>query len=251
MNPKLRRIPILAALALAERTDRRGSVSAVLAAAGSATRFGTPKAFVEIDGRFLFEYSLEALLSSQYVGEVILAVRREDEERVKNVLDLRFKNRPVHVCIGGKERAESVLNAFLKTAKESRFVAFHDAARPLITTEEIDRVIVDAFHHGAATAASPVVDSLKRVKDGKIVSDVDRDQLYAVSTPQVFLRDLYEVARAICREDGFDATDDNAYATHAGFTVHVTKVSNNQKLTYPEDLEPIILQLSKQKGGRA
>ena len=248
MKQRLRELRLSAVLALLNRKSRDKTVTAVLAAAGDSVRFGRPKPLVVVDSRHLFEYSLEAFLASRYVKEVILAVRKEDEELIQSVLNANFKNAPVRVCLGGKSRDESVLLAFLQADKNSSFVAFHDAARPLIRTEDINRICEDAFLYGAATAASPVVDSLKRVRHSNIVEDVDRENLYAVSPPQIFLKDLYEVSRAVCRRDGFSSTDDNAYVSHAGFEVRITNVSNNPKLTYPEDLELIAMQLSSRKG---
>ena len=237
-----------ATLALLNKKKRDKTVSVVLAAAGDSVRFGRPKPLVTIDGRYLFEYSLSAFLTSHYVKDVVLAVRKDDEALIQSILDRNFSKAPVRICLGGKSRDKSVLNAFLATDKSTDFVAFHDAARPLITTEDIDRVLQDAFLYGAATAATPVVDSLKRAHGCVISQDIDRENLYAVSTPQVFLKDMYEVSRAVCKKDGFSSTDDNAYVTHAGFQVRITSVTNNQKLTYPEDLGLISLQLSSRKG---
>ncbi len=251
MNFKRTKLWLSLALALAKRPGRDKSVTVVLAAAGSSVRFGKPKPLVEIAARHLFEYSLEAFLHSRYVREIIIAVRKEDEAIIESVLKTRFAGKPVSTCLGGASRDESVKNAFLRASEESRFIAFHDAARPLIRTEDIDRVIQDAFRYGAATAGSRVVDSVKRVKDGKIIEDVERDGLYAVTTPQIFLKDLYEVSRAICEKDAFSSTDDNAYVSHAGFSIHVTDVQNNPKLTYPDDLLPIQRELFARKGEQA
>ncbi len=247
MKHRSRGIFLSATLALLNKKSRDKTVTVVLAAAGDSVRFGRPKPLVVVDGRHLFEYSLSAFLASRYVKEIILAIRKEDEALIKNVLEANFKGANVRVCLGGKSRDESVMLAFLQADKQTDFVAFHDSARPLITTEDIDRTIRDAFLYGAATTASPVVDSVKRARHNTIEEDVDRENLYTVSTPQIFLKDMYEVSRAVCKKDGFSSTDDNAYVTHAGFKVHITNVSNNQKLTYPEDLPLISLQLTSRK----
>ena len=238
----------LSNLVALSKTERANSVSVVLAAAGNSERFGRPKPLVEICGKRLFEYSLDAFLKSRSVREIVLAIRKEDKPIFRLVLSEYKSEKLIKLCIGGDTRDESVLRAFLACDKNTDFVAFHDAARPLIQTEDIDRVIEDAFLFNASTAAFPIVDSLKRVKFANIISDVPRDDLYAVSTPQIFQKDMYEVSRAVCKKDGFSATDDNAYVTHAGFHVHVTKVSGNPKLTYPEDLADIELKLKSRKG---
>ncbi len=221
---------------------RKASCSAVLAAAGDSVRFGEPKPFVDLDGRHFFEASLNAFLDSPYIAEVLLAVRREDKDRFLAVLRERYRNtgKKIRLCIGGATRDETTLKAFAALDPETRFVAFHDAARALITTKQIDRVIESAFSCGAATAGCPVYDSVKRA-DGfdRIAEDVDRDRLFTVSTPQVFLKEIYEVARAVGKKDGLHLSDDNAYVTHAGFAVQIVPVPYNFKLTVPSDLETI------------
>lgn len=248
MKKKRTKLLHTALQALAERTERIHCVSAVIAAAGSSVRFGSPKPFVRIDGKYLFEYSLDAFINSRYVAEVILAVRPEDQALAQKILSERADQKPVKLCLGGKTRFETTLRAFKACSDSTRLVAFHDAARPLIKTEQIEQVVLDALRYGAATAASAVCDSLKRVENRKITADVDRENVYAVSTPQIFLKDIYEVARAVCRADHFTATDDNAYVTHAGFDVHVTEVAENPKLTYPTDLALIERELIFRKG---
>ena len=226
-----------AALALEKRTDRIRSCSAVLAAAGDSTRFGSPKPFVTLGSKPLFSYSLNAILNSRYIDEAVIAVREADLDRWQSALGTMTFSKKVTLCVGGKTREESVMRAFRALSKKTDYVAFHDAARPFITTADVDRVILDAFRYGAASAGAPVVDSVKRCdRRQKITEDVDREGLFAVSTPQVFSKEIYEVARAVCRKDGFSSTDDNAYVSHAGFGVHVTRVAFNPKLTYPEDL---------------
>lgn len=227
------------ALSLAERELDERSCSVVLAAAGRSERFGAKKPFVQVGGRCLFEYSLSVFLASRYVRDVVIAARQEDIPQFREVLSLRFPGAPVTVVAGGSSRDISVMRAFEATDKKTHFVAFHDAARPMLSTEDAERVLRDAFRYGAASAACPIVDSVKRACDGVITEDVDREGLYAVSTPQIFHKDVYLVSRAICKKDGFSSTDDNAYVSHAGFSVHLTPVFSNPKLTYPEDLRLI------------
>ncbi len=224
----------------------------VIAAAGDSTRFGRPKPFVEIGGRCLIEYSLDALLASEYVGEVVICAREQDMAKLREIVSHTANplNKEIKLCPGGKTRDESVYNAFRILNKDTRLVAFHDAARALITTEDADRIIETAFAHGAATASAKVVDSVKRADNkGLIKEDVDRSDLYTVSTPQVFLKEVYEVSRAVCKRDNFEATDDNAYVSHAGFHIWLCNVPFNPKLTYPEDLPIFELHLTAKRGG--
>jgi 2-C-methyl-D-erythritol 4-phosphate cytidylyltransferase len=113
-------------------------------------------------------------------------------------------------------------------------VCIHDAARPFVTSAEILSVLEAAERTGAAIAATPVVDTLKRVDGSRVVSTVDRGGLFAAATPQVFRADLLSRAFAAAR----DATDEAALVEGLGVTVGVVPISRlGFKVTTPEDLE--------------
>jgi len=120
----------------------------------------------------------------------------------------------------------------------TRWVAVHDAARPLITPEQIERVFQQCANHGAAALAEPINDTLKRADSDLLVSgSVDRDQLYAMQTPQIFERQLLEDAyRAVCAENIF-VTDEVSAVERMGRKVAlVVNGDFNFKITYPRDL---------------
>jgi 2-C-methyl-D-erythritol 4-phosphate cytidylyltransferase/2-C-methyl-D-erythritol 2,4-cyclodiphosphate synthase len=141
---------------------------------------------------------------------------------------------------GGARRQDSVANAFDAIAASADIILVHDAARPFVTTDIISRAIDAAAEHGAAIAALPVSDTVKRVGgSGRdvIVETVPREQIYLAQTPQAFRRDVLRDAVALGRS-GVDATDEAALAERAGHAVHVVAGDpGNIKITTPADLE--------------
>lgn len=213
--------------------------TAVITAAGSGQRMGgVSKQFLELCGKKAVLYSLEAFGNCKYVKEIIITAREDELEAMKKLVGDCFGEKPVKVVSGGKTRQESVEKAFFSADKKCEYIAIHDAARPLVTAEDAAVLFEAAFAFGAATAAYPVSDTLKKVSEnGFITDDLDRNSVWAVQTPQVFLSDIYRAALALARRDLLSVTDDNSLVTHAGFSVKaVNTLNKNFKLTVPEDV---------------
>jgi 2-C-methyl-D-erythritol 4-phosphate cytidylyltransferase/2-C-methyl-D-erythritol 2,4-cyclodiphosphate synthase len=141
------------------------------------------------------------------------------------------------VVSGGARRQDSVANGFDRVPANADVVLIHDAARPFVTAELIDRTIDAAAAHGAAIAALRSRDTVKRVRiDGIIVDTIPRDEIYLAQTPQGFRRDVLAKAIAAGRS-GMEATDEAMLAERAGYTVHVVDGEpGNVKITTAEDL---------------
>jgi 2-C-methyl-D-erythritol 4-phosphate cytidylyltransferase len=209
---------------------------ALIVAAGSGERLGAgrPKALVELAGRPMLDWSLQALAASPEIEQVVVALPvgaglpEVSGERVIGVE-------------GGATRSESVRCA-LEVAQEGDPVLVHDAARPLLTPTIVAHVLaalaadVDA---DAAIAAAPVTDTIKRVADhGGVLETLDRSSLWAVQTPQVFRREALEQALAQPAAVLGEATDDAWLIERAGGRVIVASVgAENLKVTTPLDLE--------------
>ena len=121
---------------------------------------------------------------------------------------------------------------------ESRFVAVHDAARPLITPDQIENVFACARKHGAAALAAPVTDTLKLAGDDRMVTGgIARDNLYAMQTPQIFARDLLERAYLAVAAKKLSVTDEVSAVEHLGEKVLLVPNDDwNVKITFPRDL---------------
>ena len=204
----------------------------MIAAAGSGQRLGAggPKAFVEVAGRPLLEWSLDAFRAAATIEEIVVAAPPGESERVADL--------GVVAVAGGEHRSESVAKALELTKGE--IVVVHDAARPLVTPGLIDAVVgeLGAEEDAAAViAASPVADTIKQASEsGRVERTLDRSELWAVQTPQAFRADA--LREALSDPDSLpDATDDAVLVERRGGTVLIHSSSrDNLKVTTPFDL---------------
>ncbi len=215
-------------------------VSAVIVAAGGSVRMGIAdsKQFIPLLDRPAIEYTLKAFQSCYLIKEIVVVCREQDIERIQSIVDENSFSKVSKLVLGGSSRAESVRNGVEATNEKAKYFAIHDGARPLITVEEIQRVVEASFETGAATLGTSVTDTIKIV-DGfnKIESTPLRSQLRAVQTPQVFEKDLYKFALENAGDNAINFTDDCALIENMGGEVEVVKGSNeNIKLTTPLDI---------------
>ncbi|HXA54671.1 MAG TPA: 2-C-methyl-D-erythritol 4-phosphate cytidylyltransferase [Solirubrobacteraceae bacterium] len=216
---------------------------ALIVAAGRGARFGggNPKALVELAGRPLLQWSLDALRAVPSIERIAIALPG-DMEALPPGIDAP---RGTIAVPGGPARSESVRLA-LTAAGEGDPVLVHDAARPLLTRALAERVIAAALAEGVdgALAAAPVTDTIKRVEDGQgageihtVTETLDRSRLWAVQTPQVFRRHALERALDVPEELLAQATDDAWLVERNGGRVVVVEAPReNLKITTPLDL---------------
>jgi 2-C-methyl-D-erythritol 4-phosphate cytidylyltransferase len=143
-----------------------------------------------------------------------------------------------HIIPGGVHRQDSVQAGLNLLTPAVRYVAVHDAARPLITGEQIARVLAGCRIHGAAALAEPITDTLKRAdEEGFVCGGVDRAGLYAMQTPQIFSRDLLLEAYQTVAAKKLSVTDEVSAVEHLGAKVLLVPGDEfNLKITYPRDL---------------
>lgn len=217
------------------------TVWAVVPAAGRGTRFGgeVPKQYLQAAGRALIEHALSALLAHPRVAGAMVALAADDG-RWPGWTSLHGK--PVLRCIGGAERADSVLAALEALPAEvpaDALVLVHDAARPNVAPQDLSRLIDLANAHAdGAILAAPVRDTLKRAgADGTIVTTEPRDGLWRAFTPQAFRRDALGNALRAARAAGVLVTDEAMAMERAGaHPVLVEGREDNLKVTTPADL---------------
>lgn len=211
----------------------------ILPAAGKSARFRDPhykKPFAPLDNRAVWLHSAERFLNRDDVKQLLLVIAPEDRE----AFDMKFAANVtilgIEVVPGGAERADSVAAALARVQPTIDFVAVHDAARPCLANEWIDRVFGAAAKSGAAILAIPVKGTLKRVgPDRTIRETVAREQLWEAQTPQVFRRQL--LLDAYARRGSTPATDDAQLVEQLGQPVTIVDGSPiNLKITTKEDL---------------
>lgn len=211
----------------------------ILPAAGKSSRFGDPwrkKVFVDLKGRPVWLRTAEAFLHRRDVVQTILCVSPDDHAwfREKFAPNLAFLS--IDVVEGGAERADTVQAALAHVRPEAEYIAVHDAARPLITSEAIDAVFAAAVKSGAALLATPIASTVKRVARQQVIETVDRNGLWSAQTPQVFERQL--LLDAFARRDGFPATDEAQLVERIGQAATIVEGSPlNIKITTQEDFK--------------
>ncbi|MDA8219522.1 MAG: 2-C-methyl-D-erythritol 4-phosphate cytidylyltransferase [Dehalococcoidales bacterium] len=210
------------------------TVGAVIVGAGASTRAGVDKVFADLAGEPVVAYSLRAFEASPSVDRVVLVLAERNLEQGRELVRRGGWRKVARVCQGGARRQDSVA-AGLRQLRDCDWVVIHDAARPLITPELIERGIAEAGVTGGAIAAVPVTDTIKVVGPDFVILDTPaRAALWAVQTPQVFGYRLivaaYESAQA-------EVTDDAMLLEQQGHPVRVYPSSpDNIKITLPQDL---------------
>ncbi len=221
-----------------ERLFHVATFAVILPAAGQSRRFRDAhykKPFVSLDNRAVWLHSAERFVNRDDVRQTLVVIAPEDREEFQARFAANTAILGIDVVEGGQSRSESVAHALARVRSEIDFVAVHDAARPCLADEWIDKIFAAAEKSGAAMLAIPVRGTLKRVRDGMIVETVDRRDLWEAQTPQVFRRQL--LIDAYARRDGLEATDDAQLVEQLGHAVTIIEGSPiNLKITTQEDL---------------
>lgn len=211
----------------------KGNFTLIIPAAGLGRRLGadTAKAFVDLGGAPMLYRTMERFDGIELIAQRVVAVAPGDVDAARRHLE----GWDTIVVEGGTRRQDSVAAAL--SAAECDHVAIHDGARPFVSTDLIQRVLGVALETGAAIAAIPVTDTVKRAGDNIILETISRDGLWAAQTPQAFRTDLLRRAfDGIPR--GAEVTDDARIVEMAGHPVRIVEGDQeNIKITTPEDLE--------------
>jgi 2-C-methyl-D-erythritol 4-phosphate cytidylyltransferase / 2-C-methyl-D-erythritol 2,4-cyclodiphosphate synthase len=212
-------------------------VTAIIAAGGRGTRLGGTvlKQLLPVAGRPILERSVRTFIDHPSVHEVVVALPPE------LVADpppyLRVAVKPLQLVMGGERRQDSVLNAFNAANERSDLIVVHDAARPFASADLVSRTIAAAAESGAAVAAVPASDTVKRSDDRLVVAEtIARESIYLAQTPQAFQRAVLRDALALA-QTGVEVTDEATLAERTGHRVRlVPGEPTNIKITTARDL---------------
>ncbi len=203
--------------------------AAILACGGSSTRMGENKLLIDICGKSCILRSCEALAKSEYVTKIIVSAPKSLHDRYAS--ELKSVAKPVIFVESGETRQQSVKNAVAKADED--IIIIHDGARPLVSTETVNKSVLDAAEFGSSIVCTPSKDTV-RVASPNGSYAPDRAGVYIVRTPQTFKRELY--LNALASASG-DYTDDSQLLDSVGITPHITIGEyENIKLTTPEDV---------------
>jgi 2-C-methyl-D-erythritol 4-phosphate cytidylyltransferase len=209
---------------------------------------GRKKQDIRVGTRPVLRWTLDVLEATGEVEGVVVAVPAEDVAAWRR--RLRGCRKVRAVVAGGPERQESVARGLAAVPAAAPWILVHDGVRPCITPELVRRVVEATRAHGAATAALPIAETLKRGAEGWVKETVPRDGLWAIQTPQGFRADLLREAHRRASADGVLGTDDAALVERLGAGVRlVAGLPGNVKITRPEDL-PLARRLLTPAGRR-
>ncbi len=213
---------------------------------------GFDKLFAPLHGKPVLAHSIAAFQECEDVDEIILVTREDRVEEVQTLVHHENFKKVTHVVAGGAQRHLSVWNGLQAVRSErSEFVAIHDGARPLVTPELITKCLKLARKHGAACCAAPVPDTVKRASyDLVVTEDVERNNLWAMQTPQVFNSALILQAYASLIARNELVTDEVSAVQKLGKRVTLLQNDDyNFKITFPRDL-PMAEQVMDIRAGR-
>lgn len=215
----------------------------MLLAAGRGSRFGgpIPKAYLALQGKPLLLHSAERLarvVDLRAGHQLVVVVHADDRERhLRPLMPALLALGCVRFADGGDSRQESMQHGLAAADADAELVLVHDAARALFPIDAARECVAAAERTGASLLAIPAPDTLKRVRDGRVETTVDRAGIWQAQTPQVIRRDLLQRAFAHATATAFAGTDDVSLVEHLGEPVAVvTGSATNLKITRQEDL---------------
>lgn len=194
------------------------------------------KLWCDVLGRPLLSYTLGGLAASRAFDVTVIAAPRPRWDAISELVAESGLPAP-RLTEGGERRQDSV-RAGLELCTDCEWVCVHDAARPLVSADVVHRALEGARGTGAATTAVPIVDTIKLVHDAHVIRTLDRSELMATQTPQVFRTSVLQSAHEQALANGTTGDDDASLVEQAGVTVAVVAgAPRNIKVTYPHDLD--------------
>lgn len=235
-------------------------VSIIIPAAGLGTRMGrgvpenegvSRKQFMLLNGSPILIHTIRKFVSCALVSEIVVALRADDIAWANDLIAHQGFSKPVRTIEGGETRQQSVENALATISDDTELIAVHDAVRPFIEIETIEKVIREAAEAGAAIVGIVPVDTVKQVHRNKVRATLPRERLVLTQTPQVFKTALLKQAFQMAREDLFIGTDESSLVERLQ-QVEVSVVpgsDRNIKITKPSDMDLARLYLSLETAG--
>ena len=211
-------------------------VSAIIPAAGSGERFGEEKQFKLLSGRPLIFHTLKLFLQSDYIDEIIVAVPSANVDPTHRDVLSMSAGKPVKVVAGGTRRQDSVKNGIDVSDSHSTLVCIHDAARPFVTEDLIQRSVSACEFADGAVVGIPSKDTVKFSENGLVKETLDREKIWLAQTPQCFHKNKLLQALYYAETENLTGTDESALMEAMGFSIKLVEgASNNFKITTKDD----------------
>jgi 2-C-methyl-D-erythritol 4-phosphate cytidylyltransferase len=199
-----------------------------------------PKPFIELVGKSILQRTIECFLKTEGLAMVIVVTSEDKFADCAQILDdIQGNGIDLKVVKGGAERQYSIWNAIRELPNNIELVAIHDAVRPFVKTEYIDKCFEAAAEFGGAVLSVPVKDTIKKInEDHLVVETPERSKLWQAQTPQVFRKDVIFKAYELAIKNSFLGTDDSSLVERMGETIKVIEGGReNLKITFPIDLK--------------
>lgn len=207
------------------------------------------KQFMLLNGAPILIHTIRKFVSSPFITEIVVALRAEDISWAEELFNSHGLGNTVRTVQGGESRQQSVENALSTINDDTDLVAVHDAVRPFVEREVVEKVIIEAGQTGAAIVGIVPVDTVKQVHRNKVRATLPRERLILTQTPQVFRLDLLRQAFEKAREDLFVGTDESSLVERLE-QVEVSIVlgtDRNIKITKPSDMDLARLYLALER----
>ena len=215
-------------------------VTAIVAAAGMGKRMqrNIGKQFLTVGDKPILAHSLKKIEECRYVDYIVIVIKKSDINYIGKILNSYNLKKPFKLVYGGKERQDSIYAGLQEMPQRTEIVLTHDGVRPFVREKNIEKVIEAVDVTGASVLAIPVIDTIKVSLGGQFADYTpDRSKLYAVQTPQVFLKDVLLKAYKQAYQEEYYGTDDCSLVEKTGIKISLVKSDNfNIKITTPEDL---------------
>ena len=215
-------------------------ITAIILAAGNSVRYGKKrnKNFEKVSNeQTVLTYSLHAFDKNKYIDDIVIAVKEDEKEKVKSILENYKSNKNIQVITGGNERKDSVYNCI--KIVDSDIVIIHDGARPAIKQEYIDACVENMEEFKGVTMGVKSIDTIKIVNDNNVViNSTNRNNTWAIQTPQCFDRNVLLKMHEKYKDE--DVTDDCMLLEKDNYKIKIIEGDySNIKITTPNDLEVI------------
>ena len=222
------------------KTEKKHYTSAVILAAGSSSRMGgkSTKQFMELQDMPIVARTVIEFEKSPLIDEIIVVAKSDEVDKYSDFAEKYCITKPFKIIEGGETRQDSARCGVDAVNDKSKYIAIHDAARCLITTDMIYKACHGAYLHGAAVLALKSVDTVKiGDKNAFIEETTERQLTWQAQTPQVFKINAFRAASYIARDEKFEGTDDASLLEHIRIPVKLVEGSReNIKVTEPMDI---------------
>lgn len=211
-------------------------ISAVIPAAGSGERFGGKKQLEILGNRPLLFHTLRPFMELDLISEIVVVAPKEDLPQLDRQLKSTISTKAVKVVAGGKTRQASVHNGLAATNKSHELICVHDAVRPFVTTDLIEKAVNSCRKHDGVIVALPSSDTIKKIMEDQILETLPRETVWRAQTPQVFSRSALREALELAEAENIQGTDEASLLERIGYQVgFVEGTSLNIKITTKED----------------